>query len=893
MKEIEGLNSYEEVFEFLFGYLSSKPLQSNWNGGPLYMGQKEKNNINLWIGKMEAERNTYPGWLILPVIYQDSFSDAVDNLISITDRIKDATIHQRLHFLYELDWRLTISLTPKCTDEYIAAISEVVYTEEMIEEGETEMQFSLANSLLSSYRYLGKQEDFDKLVDYIKTKFSHVYTRQCKRLTYEEGLMALWKLDFKRVGEIVDNWKIVFDDFEPVLWKAMLLYEIGRAEEAVHLLSNANKVIEQMMLTEDEPSAYVKSCKLQIEKSLNYYRRDVMSFSELLDISRATKIEDSRYIYDFGMVRDRIFSDFSKKQDWKEREETHDFDIGRVNTNWNSMYGFVPNYMNPFRLILLHDAIGYPFAASASMFVEMIPKFCVYTYRLSIMTIILCGVEDMVKKAAKRELFCVIRRDDADRIFDFLMERYHQYENSKTGRVHDRIHSAILPFLARLSICVSQDRVIQIIGELKGLHDLIRANYQRTPYNCINDESSEWALEQFMRLPVLSRSEILPEVFKMDVKLSKEAMENCIAALLGDDHQATNNAYHRLEHYYSYFNSEAKAAATNAIKEWRNKGNMDLYKMESIFFVPWEEDESWNPIDIVKQRIKEFLSQQHEIKKDSPSITDFHDKVAAFGILFKYITDEDKVKIVCKILDVLKGGEKVLKDNDSKELLFGLRKFSESMMYTIERLLILSLPVCDDDLKDRIGSAMSDYEAYGFPLLAILIRVNRDRNRDDVVAKYIQVLIKKVTSENRSEKEDVFRAAEFLRKGDVSDDDLNKLYSYIEYSRRATGKYVISFMTSLLLYEVISYEQFGIIKKALDIVEEDDFFLAMSEDEKSDFVYECMKLVGVITTKHPEWFDKESKEKWQELLVDGETFNDQLQGYYKGRALVYGQENMK
>lgn len=317
---------------------------------------------------------------------------------------------------------------------------------------------------------------------------------------------------------------------------------------------------------------------------------------------------------------------------------------------------------------------------------------------------------------------------------------------------------------------------------------------------------------------------------------------------------------------------------------------MDIYKMESIYFMPWEEDESWNPIDIAKKKVKEFLSQQHEITNNSPTITDFHNKIVAFGILLKYITDEDKVKIVCKILDVLKRNEKVLKDDDSTELLFGLRKFSERMMDTVERLLIHCLPICDDELEDRIDNVMSDYETYGFPLLAILIRVNRDRNRDNVVAKYIEVLIKKVTSENRPEKEDVFRAAEFLKKGDINDEVLNKLYSYIEFSRRATGKYVIRFMTVLLLYEVIVFEQFGIILKALDIIEEDGFFSAMSEDEKSDYVYECMKLLGVVTTKYPEWVDKELKTKWKELLMDGETFNDQLQGYYKGRALVYSQE---
>ena len=139
----------------------------------------------------------------------------------------------KLDFLYETDWRLTISSCPNHVVWYIDAIKGLD-----IRDNKTA---SLKLSLLTTYRLGVMWEDFEtlesKLIDY----FEHHESDMGGRLFYERCQYYLQKLDFAKVRAIVADWYVSDVDYQSLFWKANVLNSLGDVEKSAVLLEIIRK----------------------------------------------------------------------------------------------------------------------------------------------------------------------------------------------------------------------------------------------------------------------------------------------------------------------------------------------------------------------------------------------------------------------------------------------------------------------------------------------------------------------------------------------------------------------------------------------------------------------------------------------------------------------------
>lgn len=881
--EIDGLNGYKEAFEFFFAYLAEKPKEEEWSAGPirnkLYMDYR----TDLLTEKLRDIRESYPGWLLLPKGYHEQFRDVVWGLVKVEQQIDKEDIHTKIAYLYELDWRLGISLTPKTTPEYESSLEAVLLSDEPLDDSEPEKLFSLANSLLSIYRYKNNVEKFDNLVNQIKSRFSAVYSQQYKRFYYEQSLMALWQLDYEKLNQLLDEWHITNDDFEPVLWKSMLLYEAGRFDEAIQILSRAHNIISQLILKEGQSAAYTKSCMLQIEKSLNNYQRLSNPFAE----TKHTIDSEQRYRYDFWEIRGQILADYNSNKDWTGREVSHDFNIGRTHTNWNGGPGFAPNFKNPFSLLCLHEQAGVPVSVSATVFGEMLPSMCVYNFWIPSSIVMMSGNEDLLKKVVSRTLLRTIQREDMNKVFDRLMDAYRKNSKSKNKRIKDKLYSTYIPFVVRMSVNVSLDRVMSLTKLMITFNPTYSKNYLRTLYNCLDDNGVIEAVSELYKTPVGEWREELPTIFVNQFSFPQEVLDISISSLFDEDEHIEYNAYNRLSTYYHKLSEEQRKQVDVAIRKWRNQGAELFIKLESYVFAKYDEEiELVDAYVLGSNKAAELCSHPFVWNHDSSSLVELRRNLQVIQYLYDYITEENKQKVLLYFIDFLEKNKDFLKRDDSDEIMGGFRSFSNPLMDVIGRYFVKVSELCGAKILTSIYELLQEYESYGFHLLRAIIMIGLKMNLNDEEFKPMSLVMEKLFTENNSDALEAMSAISLLKAEQISEADLEKMCNYLEYARRYHCKYMVYAMAVMALNNVMPECGFKYSVRALELIGQHFNSYNVDDDEKSDIVYECLQLAGILYEMKPELREEQALKDWKELADDVETFNDQKKGFEIGRLIA-------
>lgn len=881
--EIDGLNGYKEAFEFFFSYLAERPKEEEWSAGPirnkLYMDYR----TDLLTQKLRKIRESYPGWLLLPKGYHQQFNDAVWGLVKVEQQIGNEDIHKQIAYLYELDWRLGISLTPKTTSEYVSALESVISSNEPLVEDEPEKLFSLANSLLSIYRYKNTVEKFDTLVNQIQSRFNAVYSQQYKRFYYEQCLMALWQLDYEKLNQLLDEWHVTNDDFEPVLWKSMLLYEAGRIDEAIQLLSKAHNIISQLILKEGQSAAYIKSCMLQIEKSLNYYQL----LSNPLIGSKLSSDAEHRYRFDFWEIRGQILAEFNSNKGWTDRKVTHDFNIGRTNTNWNSGPGFAPNYLYPFSLLSLHEQAGVPVSGSATVFGEMLPNMCEYSFWIPSTIVLMSGNEALLKKVVSRTLLRTMHREDMNKVFDMVMDAYRKNSNSKNSRIREKLSNSYIPFAVRMSVNVSLDRVMSLTKLMLTFQETYSKNYLRTLYNCLDDNSVIEAVSELYKTPVGDWRDELPSIFVNQFSFPQDVFDITIASLFDDNHHVVYNAYHRLSTYYHKLSEDQRNQVDVAIRKWRNQGEELFIKLESYAFTKY--DEATEAVDasvLGNSKAAELCSQPFVWSHDSSSFVELRRNLQVIQYLYDYISEEHRQNVLQYFIDFLEKNKDILKRDDSDEVLGGFRSFSNPLMDVISRFFMKVSEQCEAKTLNSLFALMQEYESYGFHLLHAIITIGLKLNLNSDEFKPISLVMSKLFTEKNSDALEAMSAIGHLKPDQISESDLQKMCSYLEYARRYHCKYMVYAMAVMAINNVMPENGYKYAVKALGLIGENFNTYNADDDEKSDIVYECLQLAGILYEMNSELREEQAIRDWKELADDVETFNDQKKGFEIGRLIA-------
>lgn len=206
------------------------------------------------------ERKEYPGWVIAPKMNRDIIWDHTKYWIdTVSSYIKTLTDLEKLLLLYELNWRLEITLTPLFSN-WTEIISQTVekfnpfpsYIEipsASIEADQIEYKslnwerirvcwLELAFALVRESRENHNEEQFLLWTNRLECLLSMQKDWRA-RLSYEKCLFFLFKLNQEEVRKCLENWPQI-DDLP--LWeakRASILAELGDLDEAEKIAERA------------------------------------------------------------------------------------------------------------------------------------------------------------------------------------------------------------------------------------------------------------------------------------------------------------------------------------------------------------------------------------------------------------------------------------------------------------------------------------------------------------------------------------------------------------------------------------------------------------------------------------------------------------------------------
>lgn len=190
------------------------------------------------INNMKSVRESYPGWLLLPMDKWNNFSDTereIPSLRPIFDGIDDDEI--KLSFVYELNWRYRISLTP-ISEWIIDAIKKLISNQKLYKEHKKEIT-DLELTLLQYYRHNSDFDHFDKLYKELSDQALYIPKRT---ICYEGCLRCLGELKINKIAEICLLWDVNYGDYQNCLQKAEMLFILGWVNELEELLNNSGSV---------------------------------------------------------------------------------------------------------------------------------------------------------------------------------------------------------------------------------------------------------------------------------------------------------------------------------------------------------------------------------------------------------------------------------------------------------------------------------------------------------------------------------------------------------------------------------------------------------------------------------------------------------------------------
>lgn len=184
---------------------------------------------------LKKERDTYPGWLVMPRENReyraslDGFSLPIDKL----DQLSDV---DQLLFLDVFNWHIEKSLYPienSWEETFLAVLNRF---RPFVDRSQTEIRNSWVNlklSLLRMYRQEGWTEKWLSLRDELEPLRAELQEDQCCRFCYEQALWAVYQNDYALLEAVLDKWEDCpsdpyWDIRRGALWAEYLYLEKGK-----------------------------------------------------------------------------------------------------------------------------------------------------------------------------------------------------------------------------------------------------------------------------------------------------------------------------------------------------------------------------------------------------------------------------------------------------------------------------------------------------------------------------------------------------------------------------------------------------------------------------------------------------------------------------------------
>lgn len=892
LADIKNINGFPEALDFFLIYIG-KEYKTKWSGdiesnrGLAY--EIESKDIDVRIAEMKQIRESYPGWIVLPISHMKEFSDTKKDIpfwLNIYEECIDTS--KRIEFLYEINWRIETALGSFDIEWYLQALEQLTFEQtEVLDSSIYQKLLWLKISLLNSYRIKGKDEDYGQLLSTIQGHTPERTYEQKRLLTYIKCLYAISKLDYTNVQQIVDNWSLRSLDYQGHLWKAGVLIEIGQLREAEVMLQDLLKSIKRNILT----SSY--------SPQLASVRSVIELFLWRMDYNRRS-MDNSNPDFDFWEIV-RHCRDMITKEDHRpsHHQTTHGFNLLSVGQRWHlGGRGFKDDYYGVICYFQLYEMLGFPFGGPnlISLDIEnntlMVERLLRYYPKYALQWIVrCCDIKSL--DALTRESLLHISRSDACVFFDNLIEPCEAGLDQYTGQIlRTRVLRCLLPILVRLSTLLTQDRIERVFNLLCMVYRQYPQQYDRrqvvTLYNTLSGEHLMRCQAKAMKEPILQsgirRQDFeMPDLWPNEIEYSEEAGKIAMEGLRSPDSDTQQAAYERLK----VLKQTKKDAQTSAllyacINDWRSEGPLSKTKLYSFFTFPGDE-KTINSIGT--SELNSFLSTDFKNDGSSSFIDSISNTLCRLQIGYPCFTEDQHRRFLNRVMKILTENEDVFKKNDSDELLGGFHSHVKEIFLPLNYYSqVEGLPSKDNNEWQSFKNTIERYRQYGYPVLTIITHLSYLGIWDKATAKsYIKEAL---FSDSNSLVHDAGKALVYMAKKQgsrVNQAVIKSIINRINYVIDEHTHRYLYIIREVLLYKGISKQTRILLEEWINTLPDRIEHHPVSEEIKDDVRYLANQMSGIMSVV---WSDWRGLDDWKNYMENEYIKNDVRNGFELGVRLA-------
>lgn len=875
LQQVEGI---QDAFDFFFTYLKNEN-DSLWRGK--LHGSLDKiedaDKIRRLTEEMADVRIHYPGWLVLPKKYYADFGDACTYMLywKKIPEIEGLTPKEWIQFLYELKWRMEVSLTPIGADWYVNALEAL-----KLDETENEsIVIDLKLALLTHYRIVGNEIPYSELVDLLVSHKSKLRPEQLRRLYYDRCLMDSSKMQYSDLRTCLSEWPVFDTDFVGALWKSAMLIEANMKSEALNLLNRASTQIRKTILSNQQESYFFKSCQIAIERALYIYEQS----------GEYKKYPTCDYLAEIEYFREQL----NKKTVYgKTTTKTHGFNVDDVKTTWHmGASGYVGGYLNPYRYYALCERVGMPagipnMPLNTDDHILFLSKYIAYNHYYPIGILARCCNTKVVSSVLNRKTMATFNRGLADDFFDAFFEYANQMDKIRDSFIWAHIYESCIPILVRMCSKTSADRVKKMGLFLQQAHGHYgkfevrnEIEYIKTVNNSLLVADMEELIAKLFEMPIVMTGNeeedyYYPLEWAPGVSFSSVAVQNVCDGLVNPDKNIQEAAFLRgYQILRGNVGKEDKNKLKEAIITWRNNTEDMQHVCFSFIDVPAVECDKYSQTYFLKKYVKDLLATDVNNIRNSmvfDHMANCYCQINYCSDLLKTIDGTDIIQHFC---DLVHKNEKLLRQDDD-EFFGGYRRNVSNVVKEFFKLLCsLNLTTIKVDLLESLADADRKLGEMGYPYLAsleLLQRYNCGVKEVDV-KKQIENMI--TTSASMRQVMDVVHALIMLNeRGRSYQNLLYQIISLCEYSTDRSVSYWLYALYHLVEKQAIKETSKSKIYHLLETKHVSNNY----SDGEADWLIDVRHGVALIAgSAAKEWGDTEVTDKWKSLMAeDSEEFND-------------------
>lgn len=887
LHDLPEAENIQEAFDFFFSYLR-KENNTKWSGSLSKRTRKieSEKQVKEMIKELASIRKTYPNWLLLTKDHYCEFNDVQSDMpywqkVTDIDGLKQTDL---IAFLWELKWRLEVSLTPVGVEWYISVL-------EFLDFNSSEYEvyiIDLKLTLLIYYRIVGKETEYDALTKELEKRKAEMNTTQLRRYFYDRCLMASSKMQYDLLGNMLTEWQVFETDFVGALWKSAMLMENGQRGEALNLLNRALVQLRRTLLSNPQESYFYRGCQIALERSLYIYRGGG---------GKNRKYQSCDYVEEMRFFKEK----FTERKKKKQITKTHGFNVDDVKTTWHlGSSGYVEDYLYAYRYYALCEQVGIPmgtvdFTMNTADHETYLPRYLMYNHYFPIGVMARSCNEKMIGNVLNRCTMSTISRELANDYFDFFFAYANQLEKADNHFARTHIFQSCLPLLVRLCSKASPDRVKKMALYILEVHNHVAPNeetqeyeYVKTIYNSLSKSDMQEVLAKIFEQPIslsVSREDdyYIPLGWAEGVSFSSIAIDVVLNGLQDPDEKVQEVAFLRSYQILRGIISDAeRERLCKAIIDWRNSTNQMQHVAFSFIDVPPIEGEKYTPQGLLQENINALLAVSVDDIRSSQSYDHIADLYQRINYAHDSLGEIDATTVIKHFTQMVVSNEELLrKDDDS--FMGGFRNnvtnVVEGFMDFILSIDVAPIPV---DVLQSLTDAVQILSSLSYPHFTLLLILRRydSRLNESALKKQMQDAV--TSSATIIQAMDVARAIEVINKrGGSCQEVIHRIVSFCEYSTDRAVSHWLYALNYLFVKHTVKPTSKSKFEHLLSAIFANDNYKDGDAERLTDIRHGASRLAGAMAR---EWGDSEATDSWKNLSADDSgEFNDVSYVFERGR----------